>query len=43
MDAAALLEPWNTLILDKVPGSYVVKRGGALQVPHDGRRRSRTR
>jgi ABC-type nitrate/sulfonate/bicarbonate transport system substrate-binding protein len=28
VDAVVSLEPWNTLILDKVPGSYVVKRGG---------------
>ena len=28
LDAVVSLEPWNTLILDKVPGSYVVKRGG---------------
>jgi ABC-type nitrate/sulfonate/bicarbonate transport system substrate-binding protein len=28
VDAVVSLEPWNTLILDKVPGSYLVKRGG---------------
>ena len=28
VDAVVSLEPWNTLILDRVPGSYVVKRGG---------------
>jgi ABC-type nitrate/sulfonate/bicarbonate transport system substrate-binding protein len=28
VDAVVSLEPWNTLILDKVPGSYIVKRGG---------------
>lgn len=28
VDAVVSLEPWNTLVLDKVPGSYVVKRGG---------------
>ena len=28
VDAVVSLEPWNTLILDKVPGSYEAKRGG---------------
>ncbi len=28
VDAVVSLEPWNVLILDKVPGSYLVQRGG---------------
>ena len=28
VDAVVSLEPWNTLILSKVPGAFMVKRGG---------------
>jgi ABC-type nitrate/sulfonate/bicarbonate transport system substrate-binding protein len=30
VDAVVSLEPWNTLILDKVPGAFLVQRGGGV-------------